>query len=246
MNGYVYVASLSKAFYKAAVNSAISLKDFYPESNITLFTHPEFVEDRDRKIFDNIITDIPYNIRAKMYGMANTPYDTTLYIDADTEIRSPRIKDVFDIIKDNDIMFTKIVPHVSKDRRVDNNNELTYHGGIILYNNKKLTIELIHNWFKLFQYQKECKWEESFFKNFDKGMKPWDQFTIWYLLHEDKRFTEIKHALFPNGGHEYNFIYLLENSSDKNNKPYLELEQIIYHYTIPQDKINAGHIRNKQ
>jgi hypothetical protein len=45
MNGFLYVASQSAAFYKAAVNSAISLRDNYPEANITLFTHADFVKE---------------------------------------------------------------------------------------------------------------------------------------------------------------------------------------------------------
>jgi hypothetical protein len=74
-------------------------------------------------------------------------------------------------------------------------------------------------------------------------MQKWDQFTIWYLLHKDPEFSNIKHKFFPNGGHEFNFIYLLEEDT-KANYPYKDLEQVIYHYTIPKEKINAGYIKN--
>ena len=241
MDGFVYVASQSRAYYKAAVNSAISLRDFYPEANITLFTHPEFMEDRDYRFFNNIHLDIPYNIRSKMFGMSKTPYERTLYLDADTEIRSDKIKNVFDILSDNDIMFTKILPHVSKDRDIDAEYNLEYHGGIILYNNNKLTLELISSWYKLYQYQRKCVWKDSIFSSFNQKMKPWDQFTIWYLLFKDPYFSKIKHDFFPNGGHDYNFIYLLE-SNTKKNIPYQQLEQIIYHYTIPSDVVNRGYL----
>lgn len=244
-DGYVYVASMSRAFYKAAVQSADSLKDFYPEAKITLFTHPEFFEERDRKLFDNVHLDAPYHKRAKMQGMSRTPYDRTLYIDADTEIRSEKIRDVFDILGNNDIMFTKIIPHVSNTRRIDADNNLEYHGGIILYNNKPLTIEMIGEWYELYRYQKDTPWSESKFSRYDEGMKPWDQFTIWYLLFREQKYSSIKHALFPDGGTQYNFVYLLEDSSHKNNAAYANLEQIIYHYTIPGDRINAGRLKDK-
>jgi hypothetical protein len=241
MNGYVYIASLSKAYYKAAVNSAISLRDHYPEANITLFTHEVFLQDNDRNFFDNIITNIPVHKRAKMWGMAKTPYDKTLYLDSDTEIRSERIKDVFDILGKNDIMFTKIVPHVSNTRRIDDDNELEYHGGVILYNNKKPTIKLINEWYDLYAEQVKCSWSKSQFAQYDPKMKPWDQFTIWYLL-QQKEYKKIKHDFFPNGGTEWNFIYLLEENRESN-APYKELEQIIYHYTIPGEKVYVGNIQ---
>lgn len=244
-NGYVYVASMSRAFYKAAVQSADSLKDFYPDAKITLFTHPEFFEERDRKLFENVHLDAPYHNRAKMDGMARTPYNKTLYIDADTEIRSEKIKDVFDILGKNDIMFTKIIPHVSNTRRIDNLNNLEYHGGIILYNNKPHTIKLIEKWYELYRYQQDTPWKDSIFSQYDTRMRPWDQFTIWYLLFRDTKFSKVKHDFFPDGGTSYNFIHLLENVRDKNNKPYLELEQIIYHYTIPGDRVNAGRLKDK-
>jgi hypothetical protein len=48
--GFVYIASISEAYYNAAVKSAISLKDNFPEANITLFTHEIFLKEEDKKI----------------------------------------------------------------------------------------------------------------------------------------------------------------------------------------------------
>lgn len=242
-NGFVYVASLSEAYYKAAVRSAISLKDHYPQAHITLFTHETFFQECDRKYFDGVVINIPVHNRAKMWGMARSPYDRTLYIDSDTEIRSDRIKDVFDL-PDNDIMFTKIIPHVSNTRYIDEHNELEYHGGVILYNNKPLTVDLIKNWYYTYYEQTNTRdWSKSRFSQYSEKMRPWDQFTIWYLLRQDK-YKHIRHDFFPNGGHEYNYIYLLENDTELN-VPYKDLEQIIYHYTIPRGALDAGHIKYK-
>mgnify|MGYP006932105204 FL=1 len=36
-NGFVYVATYESIYYSSAVLSAESLKDYYPEANITLF-----------------------------------------------------------------------------------------------------------------------------------------------------------------------------------------------------------------
>jgi hypothetical protein len=240
--GFLYVASLSEAYYKAAVFSAMSLKDYYPEANITLFTHEKFIKDVDRKFFDNIITNIPIHKRAKMWGMARTPYDITLYLDADTEIRSENIKNVFDILNKNDIMFTKIVPHVSNGTKIDDENDLEYHGGIILYNNKKTTINFINDWYDLYDEQmKISDWKNSKYKAYIPRMQGWDQFTIWWMFRQPS-YKKIKHDFFPDGGYSYNFIYLLEEDNVIN-IPYKKLEQIIFHYTIPREKVNAGNLK---
>lgn len=243
-DGFVYVASLSDAYYKAAVRSAISLRDHYPEARITLFTHKTFVQYSDRKFFNNVITDIPIHKRAKMWGMARSPYRRTFYLDSDTEIRSERISEVFDILGDNDMMFTKIIPHVSNTRKIDDNNELEYHGGVILYNNHKLTVDFIDDWYKLYVDQISIKnWSTSMFSMYNYKMQPWDQFTAWYLLQQEK-YKDLKHAFFPNGGTEFNYISLLEEDV-KGNEPYKDLEQIVYHYTIPVSTVDAGHIKHK-
>ena len=49
-------------------------------------------------------------------------------------------------------------------------------------------------------------------------------------LHEKMLQLKIKHDFFPNGGHSYNFIYLLEENNLAN-ASYKDLEQIIFHYT---------------
>jgi len=241
MNGFLYVASQSAAFYKSAVNSAISLRDNYPEANITLFTHADFVQESDRKFFDKIETGIPIHKRAKMYGMARTPYEKTFYLDADTEIRSENIKKVFDILGNNDIMFTRIISKVSKDRLIDSNNNLEYHGGVVLYNSKKLTLQLMQDWYETYLIQDRTPWSQSPFARFNPKMRPWDQFTIWYLLNVDPKYKKIKHDFFPDGGHSFNYISLFENYEE-----FKEIEQIVYHHTIPRDRIeNAVLIRPK-
>ena len=56
-NGFVIVASKHERFYKAALECAESVKLFYPEAHITLFTdHEEWVKPTDWNIADYIIT----------------------------------------------------------------------------------------------------------------------------------------------------------------------------------------------
>ena len=242
-NGYLYVASMSPLYYKAALRSAVSLKDHYPEAKITLFAHKQFVRDSDRQHFDQIITDIPIHKRAKMWAMARSPYDNTFYIDADTEIMSEDIADVFEHLEGNDLRFTGIVRHVSKDVIVDKDNELLYHGGVVLYRSSKpLVRKLMRDWFDTYEYQCRCDWATSKFKQYDKGMKPWDQFTLWWLLNTNAKYKKLKHSLFPDGGFEYNFIYLL-SESHPNNDQFKNKQPIVYHLPIPGFKDDAQYIK---
>ena len=72
-------------------------------------------------------------------------------------------------------------------------------------------------------------------------MQGWDQFTIWWMFRQPL-YKKIKHDFFPNGGHSYNFIYLLEENNLAN-ASYKDLEQIIFHYTIPKEKVDAGNFK---
>ena len=124
-NGFVYVASVNKQFYNAALHSAQSLLDFYPEAKITLFTHETWVCDEAREIFDQIITDgVPNHIRAKLWALSKSPYDTTLYIDCDTTIQSEEISEVFDLLGDNDIIFTRNRPYNAKITKLSETEEM--------------------------------------------------------------------------------------------------------------------------
>lgn len=97
--GFLYVASLSRCFHDHALASIISLKQFWPEAKVCLFTHHQWAdEDRDRvgKYVDDLVTGIPAFIRTKLWALPRTPYDETCYIDADTYVVSEDIKYIFD------------------------------------------------------------------------------------------------------------------------------------------------------
>ncbi len=115
-NGFLYVGSLTKPYYDAAVMSAESIKDYWPEAKITLFTHEPWVnERRDSKIFDRIETNIPVHCRAKLWALDQTHYDKTVYMDADTYCEHEDVKYIFDELPDEyDISMTTNRPYNAK------------------------------------------------------------------------------------------------------------------------------------
>ena len=81
--GFVVVASRNSNFYSYAINLIQSIKDYYPEALITLCTEERFLDGREEEADNVIFCDSHY--RAKLWGMANSPYDITMYVDADME-----------------------------------------------------------------------------------------------------------------------------------------------------------------
>lgn len=231
-NGYVYVASVNKAYYIAAKRSAESLLDFYPEANITLFTHKEWVEEEDYSIFQNIITeDVPVHIRAKLWALSKTPYDITLYLDCDTVIEHEDISTVFDLIGDNDILFTRNRPYNAKITKLSDTEEMIYHCGLFLYKNNQQTNDLMDNWYVNYLDQIRPEWDPS---PYSYKVKNWDTFTMWALLNKTEH--RVKVGEFPQPDARWNFVIGYKEEE------LLETDKIIFHYTIPELELKSNEI----
>ena len=101
--GYLVVASRKPNFYSLAINCIESIKDYYPDAKCCLVTEEKFLDGREDIADDLIFCDDHY--RAKLWGMANSPYNITMYIDADSEIEHEDIATVFDELNNNDMMY---------------------------------------------------------------------------------------------------------------------------------------------
>jgi hypothetical protein len=229
-NGFVYVASNNRAYYRAARNSAQSLLDYYPDAKITIFTHPEWVEEGDDQIFERIYTDdVPYHIRAKLWALDKTPYDLTLYVDCDTEICHEDIQKVFDQIpEDTDLLFTANRPYNAKLTRLSETEEMTEHCGLFLYRSNPETLRLMGAW-----WSEYCKQREPDYDNlhYPKQALQWDTFTMWRLLTYGD--FDIKHGRFPDPDARWNFVVGYKEEELQGQ------EMVIYHYTLPKSILDA-------
>ena len=233
-NGFVIVASKHERFYKAALECAESVKLFYPEAHITLFTdHEEWVKPTDWNIADYIITwEVPKHIRAKLWALSQTPYKgKTCYLDADMLCQHEDIEFVFDQLTDDlDLIFTKIRPYNAKVTKLSNTEEMTMHCGMFVYRNNPQTIKLMESWYG--EYLKKTEQTVDAKYVYDIGGYPddvrqWDTFTMWKLL------TYSDHGV--KWGEDmpvrWNFI---------NGHMYEELEGdeiVMWHYSIPSHEI---------
>jgi hypothetical protein len=234
--GVILIASMSRAYYDSAIRCAVSIKDYSPKTNITLFTHPEFIKEKDKKYFDHISYDIPYHRRAKMKGMYMSPYDITAYLDADMEVMSSEFSTIFDHFGDNEIILTNIREHVSKEVFIDKNKtiKMQYHGGFMLYKKNENTMKLLKDWYEEFLIQDKTEWKYS---EYFPSMKKWDQFTLWRLLKDSE--YKYKIDIMPDD-YRWNYIWLYDiKGADGDKSP------IIYHHTIPDRIVHAGYIKHK-
>lgn len=196
--GFVYVASLKPKYYEYALVSAQSLRDFYPESNITLFTHIDFVDERAEKLFDKIYVNIPHSRRAKMWCMTHTPYDITVYNDADSIIRRPKIKKIFDQLDQNDMSFGPISDYtVSRESLcyadLNHKHKIKYHGSLCLYHKSDLNLNFHQTWYDEYLKQLRNPWEHAWA---DPIWKDYDMHTLWRITNnfnsDFSKFKKIK------------------------------------------------------
>lgn len=220
-NGFIYVASVNPRFLTAAIHSAMSLREYYPKANITLFTEDGWIEPQLSDTFDTVIGGMPHNARAKLYALSRSPYKLTLYLDADTEIMSSEIATVFDHApRKTGIVLTRIRPYNGKISKFPGGN-LTDHCGLFLYDNSNWTISFMKQWWLLYQKQKSGEWKWDT-KLYPEELRTWDQWTYWWL--QNKTDWAIPVTYFPDDA-RWNFINgYRDNETDK--------EIIIYHHTI--------------
>jgi hypothetical protein len=223
-NGFVYIATLSKLYLISAINSAGSLRDHYPTARITLYTTPDLLDGVNTDVFDSVITeDVPADRRAKLWALSRSPYKLTAYLDADTVITSDEISTIFDQLKDNDIIFTKIRPYNSNTKGYIDHPGYIYHGGVFVYNNTPQMLSFMSQWWNLWSTTRKNEVFESTYPEYPIRMKEWDQFYLFYLLNHTDHGLKV--GVFENDA-RWNFVigYRREELNG--------LSTIIEHYTI--------------
>ena len=82
--GFLLVASTRPRFFDLAINAINSIRDNYPDAKVCLVTEEAFCDGRE-SIADHLIY-CGDHVREKLWALDKTPFDITMYIDADVEI----------------------------------------------------------------------------------------------------------------------------------------------------------------
>ena len=201
--GFVIVASRNSNFYTYAVNLIESIKDWYPEAKICLVTEERFVDERADEADQIIFCNDHY--RAKLWGMSQSPYDITMYVDADMDCEHEDIAKVWDELGDRDLVFHELTPEREKyyairEFRYDGKIEkFTLCGGVCLYRSSNpLVKEFMEEWFELFNKQHSGMWKPKEFdsQQFEKDLKHFDQTTLWYMTEKMDKYKDLKVGIF--------------------------------------------------
>ena len=214
-NGYLIVASKEDVYYAWALNLIEQIKDYHPEAKVCFVTEERFCDGRE-KIADHIVF-CDDNYRAKLWGMAQSPFDKTFYIDADMECLHEDIALVFDELGDNDMVFTDLREecyHIFRDIDFPG-GKFTLCGGVCLYDSSNpLVMEFMQEWYDIYVQQRAGHWwptdEEG---NYDKETYPyhlrhWDQFTLWWLTEKVEKYKDLKIGVFEDN-YRWNYWSLL-------------------------------------
>lgn len=197
--GFVIVASNKVNFYKYAINLAESILDFYEDARITLFCEPWMVNEKDRDLFESI-EDCSGHYRAKLEGMARSPYDLTMYLDADMEVEHEDIQKCWDEIKDHDVVFSELTDerdyiYAERDFSTpEGNAKFTLCGGVCLYDmSKPIVREFMSEWWELTRKQMDGEWWP---RGYSESLQSWDQFSLWWLTEKDDKYKDLKVGIF--------------------------------------------------
>lgn len=198
--GYVLVASNKINFYRYAINLAESILDYYEDAKITLFCEPWMFEEQHRELFDNVEW-CSGHYRAKLEGMARSPYDLTMYLDVDMECEHEDIAICFDELerREEDILFSELTDdrdYVYAEREFDTpegKTKFTLCGGVALYDmTKPIVREFMSDWDSLTKDQMDGRWWPD---GYIDSLKSWDQFSLWWLTEKEPKYKDLKYGI---------------------------------------------------
>lgn len=245
--GFVVVATKRRQFLISAQNLCQSILDHYEDARITLFTEQRFIDDPEYqeyfRDFEHILPTPSDTNREKMYGMANSPYDQTFYIDADCEVVSEDIQNVFDHLDDGSDMVYVELTSVAKRHFAEYDwgpgelDHLTHCGGVCLYNSANpLVREFMSDWYTLHLQQRDHVWNPKEFEihKVPKSFREWDQLTLWWLVHYSEKYKPLKWKFFPDN-YRWNYFTSFGFNLDGTHN-YDTVDPVVIHYSSWMDK----------
>lgn len=148
--GVIYIVVGKMRYLKECIFSAVSLKRHCPDIPITLFTDKNDIKEEYFDEIKVIINDInPFKNKVKY--MYNSPYDYTLFLDSDTEVRQP-IYEMFELLKENDLALA-YSPHIDRSHfparllgEAEPHPYNTYNTGVILYKKSEKIERVFAKW----------------------------------------------------------------------------------------------------
>jgi hypothetical protein len=241
--GFLVVASKTINFYRYAINLIESIKDYYPEAKTCLVTEERFCDGRE-KIADHLIY-CGDDSREKLRALSKTPFDITMYIDADSYINHEDIRTAFDYIEDNDLIMIGLPQEANRFFTVRTwpGGEMKYTGGVFIYNFKRQIVkDFVKDWDYYYRSAKSKTWWPAYKDNKpDYDLHPadlsiWDQFSLWWLIEKNPKYKDLKIGSFKD---EYRWNWYSSYDTSKIIRDLINPDKktpIIYHWSAGIDK----------
>ncbi len=232
--GIIYSCAGRTSFLREAIESANSVRKHLPDINICLFHNYEddTIANYKTEIFTDIrkiempgINDIRFkgnmsHFLAKLYAILETPYEHTLFLDTDTEIKKS-ISSLFSLLKKFDIA---IAPGPMTQPPVDDNDIIgelpkefpELNTGVILYRMNHKMKNFLTNWKNVFLNN-----TNGLYRKHGKGG---EQVSLRYLLWNDEN---IRMYIFSSQGIPNMFNYRWKPE----NKQFSFKNKVVIHHT---------------
>jgi len=199
--GVIYSAVNSNRHAVEARKSAASVRKIHPDIPIAIHTDKfRIVPEFDIEIpCDVKLTNKYHPHRAKIEAMKHSPFDETIYLDTDTELRKP-VDHVFELFPDYDLALSmavgKSVNH--PDSRLDYLSE--YNTGVMFWKKTRRMDDFFDQW--LHHYD----------KNFPAAFN--DQFSFTEVVHHNAHVRIALLTVHYNQRHPHTFPSFTEAKMD--------------------------------
>ena len=147
-HGVVYGVSGAERNLLECEFSAQSIKNLHPDLHITLFIDSGNQKRiKNKKCFDEIKTITNPNRRNKLDAILQSPYERTLYLDNDTELKKPILLEAFRLLDRFDVALTH-APLKRVCTQIDHipNSFPEFNGGVIFFNDTPEVKSVMQRW----------------------------------------------------------------------------------------------------
>ena len=181
--GVIYIVQDSEEYLRECIFSAKSVKKYHPELPITLFTNLKV--GKSVNCFNSVVfSDTKLHpFKSKVYHIAASPYEKTLFLDTDTQALLPII-DLFQLLENHDIALAH-EPYKGNyeecKKAKDFANVKAFNTGVILFSYTPKMYSFLTSWFEAINVQPS---ESLNYFNSDQ-----DYFN--HLVMEDKLFNQL-------------------------------------------------------
>jgi hypothetical protein len=189
--GVLYVAT-GLPFLQEAIASARSLHSSNPEIPIAIFTNIDVSEHCELFDIVRIIENAKYDSNDKIFAIANSPFEKTVFIDTDTRILCD-ISDLRRLLERFDIALALDPIRSDQDQPSIPDCFPTLNSGLIAYRRNAKTAKLFDEWLMAFRSQPD-----------EPGKTRRDQPPFRKVMWE----SDVRYAVLPD---EYNLRVIFEH-----------------------------------